>query len=126
MNAQSTISRANVEQAEAMLRDVLTDDFGPAPESRADAKSLKRMLVHLVNINVAISCSTERHANAAKRLADFSVTTWRMAARNPNVADKLARLTQALRHASLRLKESVENAALAVTAPVVAAEALSA
>jgi hypothetical protein len=105
VNAQTTISRAGVEQAEALLRELLADGF--QEESGADARSLGRMLVHLVNINVAISGQPDRHANAAKRLEDFAVTTWRMAARNPNAVDKLTRVTHTLRQAGLRLKESL-------------------
>ena len=104
MNSQTLSSRADLEFAEAALRDVLISEF--KQEAKADAESLDRMLVHIVNMHEAISNSPERHANVAKRLGDFAVTTNRMAGRNPVAASKLTRLSQALGNASMRLSES--------------------
>jgi hypothetical protein len=104
MNSQTLSSRADLEFAEAALREVLVSEF--KQEAKADAESLDRMLVHIVNMHEAISTSPERHANVAKRLGDFAVTTNRMAGRNPVAASKLTRLSQALGTASLRLSES--------------------
>jgi hypothetical protein len=101
MNSQTLSSRADLEFAEAALREVLISEF--KQEAKADAESLDRMLVHIVNMHEAISNSPERHANVAKRLGDFAVTTNRMAGRNPVAASKLTRLSQALGNASQRL-----------------------
>jgi hypothetical protein len=105
MNSQTSVSRSDVEHAEALIRALIAGDFGA--RAQADAKSLARMLVHLVRIQTAITASPERHANAAKRLQDFSVVTWRMTARNPEAAEDLTRITHALRTAGVRLKESI-------------------
>jgi uncharacterized damage-inducible protein DinB len=107
MNSQTSVSRSDVEHAEALIRALIAGDFGT--RAAADAKSLARMLVHLVRIQTAISASPERHANAAKRLQDFSVVTWRMTARNPDAAEDLTRITHALRTAGLRLKEALDS-----------------
>lgn len=104
MNSQTSLSRADLEHAEALLREVLVEDF--ERDAKTDAGSLQRMLVHLVNMNVAVSTSPEQHANAAKRLGDFAVTTTRMTARHPDAAPRLNRLTHALRTASARLTDS--------------------
>jgi hypothetical protein len=104
MNSQTLSSRADLEFAEATLREVLISEF--KQEAKADAESLDRMLVHIVNMHEAISNSPERHANVAKRLGDFAVTTNRMAGRHPDAAPKLTRLSQALGNASQRLSES--------------------
>jgi len=103
MNSQTVSSRADLEFAEAALREVLIGEF--KEDGRADARSLDRMLVHIVNMHEAISRSPENYANVAKRLGDFAVTTTRMANRNPDVAPKLTRLSQALGAASQRLSE---------------------
>lgn len=103
MNSQTSTSRADLEFAEAALREVLVEDF--KKEARTDALSLDRMLVHIVNMHEAISSSPERHANVAKRLGDFAITTTRMASRNPDAATRLTRLSQALGAASQRLSE---------------------
>jgi hypothetical protein len=101
MNSQTSLSRADLEHAEALLREILVEDF--EREAKTDAGSLQRMLVHLVNMHVAVTTSPELQANAAKRLGDFAVTTTRMTVRNPEVAPKLNRLSHALRTASERL-----------------------
>jgi len=75
-------------------------------EAMPDARSLGRMLVHLVNMHEAICTSSESHANVAKRLGDFALTTTRMANRNPQAATKLKRLSQVLDTASSRLGAS--------------------
>jgi hypothetical protein len=73
-------------------------------DATADATSLDRMLVHIVNMHEALSTSPERHANVAKRLGDFALVTTRMASRNPQAAPKLTRLSWALGAASLRMR----------------------
>lgn len=105
MNSQLSSSRAELEFAEVALRDVLTKEFGD--EAGADAKSLRRMLVHLVNMQEAICISPEHHANVAKRLADFAAMTSRMVDRNPAAASKMTRLSEMLRAVSSRLRDSV-------------------
>jgi len=109
MHSQTLSSRSDLEHAEALLREVLVDDF--ERDAKADAGSLSRMLVHLVNMHQALSVSTDDQANVAKRLGDFAVNTTRMSTRNPEAAPKLDRLAHALRTASTRLAETA-------TAPV--------
>src|SRR5262245_43451571 len=86
VNSHALSSRAELEFAEAALRDVLIGEFEQG--ARADAKSLGRMLVHIVNMHEAISTSPASHANVAKRLGDFALTTTRMASRHPDAALK--------------------------------------
>jgi hypothetical protein len=114
MNSQTSVSRSDVEHAEALIRSLIAGDFGT--QAPADAKSLDRMLVHLVRIQTAISASPERHANAAKRLQDFSVVTWRMTSRHPDATEDLTRITHALRTAGVRLKESLDSEQSSLTA----------
>jgi len=104
MTSQALSSRADLEFAESALRDVLVGEF--KEEAMPDARSLGRMLVHLVNMHEAICTSSESHANVAKRLGDFALTTTRMANRNPQAATKLKRLSQVLDTASSRLGAS--------------------
>jgi len=103
MNSQTLTSRADLEFAEAALRDVLLEEF--TQDAKAEAMSLGRMLVHIVNMHEAIGTSPDTHANVAKRLGDFAITTTRMANRIPDAAAKLYRLSQALGVASSRLSE---------------------
>ena len=102
MNSQTLSSRADLEFAEAALREVLIGEF--RRDARADAMSLDRMLVHIVNMRAAIDTSAEQHANVAKRLGDFALSTTRMAGRHPDAAPRLTRLSQALGAASQRLR----------------------
>jgi glycerol-3-phosphate dehydrogenase len=102
MNSQTLSSRADLELAEAALREVLIADFGQ--DAAPDVMSLNRMLVHILNMQEAIATSPEL-ANVAKRLGDFALTTTRMVGRNPEVASKLTRLSQLLGVASARLRE---------------------
>ena len=104
MNSQTSSSRADLELVEVVLREVLMGDF--KQEAKADATSLDHMLVHIVNMQEALSTSPENYANVAKRLGDFANSTIRMASRNPEAASKLTRLSQALGTASTRLTES--------------------
>ena len=103
MNSQLATSRADLELAEAALREVLVSDF--QHEAKADGTVLSHMLVHLVNMNVAIADSPGLHHNVVKRLGDFALTSTRMASRNPAATEKLERLADALRTASMRLNE---------------------
>jgi len=103
MNSQTCLTRAELEFAELRLRDILVEDF--RKDAKADAMSLDRILVHVVNMNEAISTSPESHLNVAKRLDDFAGMTSRMASRNPASASKLTLLSEALRVVSSRLRE---------------------
>jgi hypothetical protein len=96
-------SQADLEIAEAALRAVLDEDFRTG--AKVDAMSLDHMLVHIVNMHAAIGSSPERHANVAKRLGDFAVSTSKMVDRNPQAAPKLTRLTGALLTARTRVGE---------------------
>lgn len=106
MNSQTLSSRADLEFAEATLRQVLA---GPFQDAKSDAMSLQRMLVHLVNMHQAISMSPERHTNVAKRLGDFATTAARMASRNPEAAPLLTKLSEILRASGVRLLASVHS-----------------
>jgi hypothetical protein len=106
MNSQTLSSRADLEFAEATLRQVLA---GPFQDAKSDAMSLQRMLVHLVNMHQAISMSPERHLNVAKRLGDFATTVARMASRNPEAAPMLTKLSETLRAAGVRLRAIVPS-----------------
>lgn len=99
--------RAELELAELRLREVLVEEF--RKDAKSDAMSLDRILVHVVNMNEAISTSPERHDNVAKRLDDFAGMTSRMASRNPASASKLERLSEALRAVSARIREKPSN-----------------
>ena len=103
MDTRIAISRARLEHAEALLREVLVSDFETAQP--AEAGSLGRMLVHLVNMNQAVSTSPEGHANVAKRLGDFATTTSRITVPDPDSAARLARLVAALKSAKEGLEE---------------------
>ena len=109
MNSQTCLTRAELEFAELRLRDILVEEF--RTHAKADASSLDRMLVHVVNMNEAISTSPERYADVAKRLDDFAAMTSRMASRNPASASKLTRLSDALRAVSSRIRDSQDTGA---------------
>jgi hypothetical protein len=104
MYSQTPSPRADLQIAEAALREVLVEAF--KQDAKADAMSLDRMLVHIVNMYEAIDTSPDRLANVAKRLDDFATTTARMADRNPAAAPKLSKLSEALRATSVRLRTS--------------------
>src|SRR5690349_14780600 len=104
MNTQLMMSRSKLEHAEALLREVLRQDV---TEVRGDAASLDRILVHIVNINQAVSLSEENHANAAKRLQDFAVTSTRMSQRNPAAAAELIQLADVLRAAGSGISAAI-------------------
>ena len=55
----------------------------------------------------AISISPERHANVAKRLSDFALSTSKMASRHPEAAPKLAQLSESFRAAGERLRQTL-------------------
>jgi len=79
-------------------------------KSSIDAGSLRRMLVHLANINRSVLTSTQDHVNASKRLNDFAFTLTRMAksAELPNdvLTARMALVAAALRAASEELARS--------------------
>jgi hypothetical protein len=107
MDANTTISRARLEYAEALLREVLDRDF--EGERSGSGGSLGRILIHLVNMNRAVSTSAEDHANVAKRLGDFALTTARITVPNPDSAARLTRLVDALNSAKAGLEESQQG-----------------
>jgi hypothetical protein len=107
MNSQVSTSRARLEQAEALLRDALAHDF--ADDTQGDAASLNRILVHMVNMQRAISGPPDAHPNVAKRLADFGQVMTRMNKRRPAASARLSRLSDALNLAASSFR--VENEA---------------
>jgi len=91
--------------AEVALRELLRSEF--TESAKSDAASLGRILVHVVNMHEAISISPERHANVAKRLSDFALSTSKMASRHPEAAPKLAQLSESFRAAGERLRQTL-------------------
>lgn len=87
------------------LRDISHDH--ELLKSTTDAGSLRRMLVHLSNINLSVLASTRDHVNASKRLNDFAFTLGRMAknAELPNEAltSRITQVAATLRAASAEL-----------------------
>jgi len=79
-------------------------------KSSIDAGTLRRMLVHLSNINVSVLASTQDHVNASKRLNDFALTLTRMAKNSelPNdvLTSRMTLAATALRAASDELARS--------------------
>src|SRR5690349_11428693 len=79
-------------------------------KSSIDIGTVRRMLVHITNINLAVLASTRDHVNAAKRLNDFALTLARIArdARPPNeeLTARLVSVTEQLRAASQELSRS--------------------
>jgi hypothetical protein len=78
--------------------------------STIDAGSLRRMLIHLSNINLSVLASTQDHVNASKRLNDFACTLIRIAknAELPNdvLTTRMTRVADALRGASDELQRN--------------------
>jgi hypothetical protein len=108
MNSQDSTSRARLEYAEALLRDALAHDFDE--DTKGDAASLNRILVHMVNMQRAIGGPSDAQENVAKRLADFGQVMTRMNKRRPSASVRLARLSDALKLASSSFR--VENEAI--------------
>jgi hypothetical protein len=104
MDSRISISRSRLEHAEALLRELLDPEFVDSQPS--EAGSLGRMLVHLVNMNHAVSTSTDGYANVAKRLGDFANTTSRITVPDEDAAARLARLVAALKSAKAGLEGS--------------------
>lgn len=102
MDSRIAISRARLEHAEALLREVLVRDFENT--RAAEGGSLGRMLVHIVNMHQAISTSTDGIANVAKRLGDFALTTSRISVPDANSAARLEQLVAALKSAKSGLE----------------------
>jgi hypothetical protein len=111
MNSQTLISRARLEHAEALLREALARDFDGNTSSLA--RSLARMLVHVVDIHRAVSSAPEAYANAAKRLGDFAATLERMALARPEAAPRLERAAAAMRAARTEMHKLAGAADLA-------------
>lgn len=90
------------------LRDISSDR--ELLNSTIDAGSVRRMLVHLSNINLSVLASTQDHVNASKRLNDFAYTLIRIAknAALPNGAltTRMTRVADALRGASEELQRN--------------------
>ena len=79
-------------------------------KSSIDAGTLRRMLVHLSNINLSVLASTQDHVNASKRLNDFALTLTRIAKNSelPNdvLTSRMTLVATALRAASSELAQS--------------------
>lgn len=103
MNSETLSCSAHLEEAQALIRNVLLRDF----DSSSDAKSLDRILFHLGNIQQAVSASSESHVNAAKRLGDFALTAERISGRNLGAVAELTRLSDTLRAAGSGIQKSI-------------------
>jgi hypothetical protein len=79
-------------------------------KSSIDAGTMKRMLVHITNINLSVLASTEDHVNGAKRLNDFALTLTRIARNSdpPNdvLTSRMSSIADNLRAASEKLARS--------------------
>src|SRR5688572_20254455 len=83
---------------------------GERLQSSIDAGSLRRMLVHITNINLSVLASTQDHVNATKRLNDFALSLARIA-KNADPPDealkaRLPSVSENLRAASEELARS--------------------
>jgi hypothetical protein len=91
-----------LDSAVIQLRDI-SGDF-ELLKSSIDSGSVRRMLVHLANINRSVLASTRDHLNATKRLKDFALTLTRIAknAKPPNesLTVRMAGVAAILRAAS--------------------------
>jgi len=97
-----------LEYAITQLRRISSD-----PEllkSSIDAGTVRRMVGHLVNINLSVLASTQDHVNASKRLNDFALTLARIAKKSesPNevLTTQMTSVTMTLRAASEALARS--------------------
>lgn len=79
-------------------------------KSSIDAGSVRRMVIHIANINNSVLASTQDHVNASKRLKDFAFTLARIArnAEHPNevLTARLTSVAMNLRAASNELERS--------------------
>lgn len=75
--------------------------------SSVDTGSVRRMLVHISNINYSVLASTRDHINASKRLNDFALTLARIARSseppNKELAIRMTSVANNLRSASQEL-----------------------
>ncbi len=75
--------------------------------SSIDNGSVRRMLVHIGNINNSVLASTRDHVNASKRLNDFALTLARIAKNseppNQELASRMTSIAISLRSASQEL-----------------------
>lgn len=96
-----------LDSAVSQLRNI-SDDH-ELLRSSIDAGSVRRMLVHITNINSSVLASTRDHLNATKRLQDFAFTLIRIARNSepPNevLAIRMARIAEDLRAASEQLAQ---------------------
>jgi hypothetical protein len=103
MDTRLSISRARLETAEALLREVLAEDYDG--EQTSEARTLGRMLVHIVNMHQAVSNSTVDDANVARRLGDFAKSMSRVTPPTEESGVRFKRLTDALISAKAGLEE---------------------
>jgi len=96
-----------LESAISQLRNICSDH--ELLKSSMDAASVRRMLIHIANINISVLASTQDHVNASKRLNDFAFTLARIArnAELPNevLATRMTSVAVNLRAASEELAQ---------------------
>ena len=105
MDTRLSISRARLEHAEALLREVLAEDYDG--EQTSEARTLGRMLVHIVNMHQAVSASTVDDVNVARRLGDFAKSMSRVTPPTEESGVRFKRLADALISAKAGLEEKV-------------------
>jgi hypothetical protein len=78
--------------------------------STTDAGSVRRILVHITNINYSVLASTQDHVNGAKRLSDFAFSLARIAKNseppNDGLTTRMQAISNSLRAASEELGRS--------------------
>ncbi len=108
MSAGPPIVDNPLDSAVSQLRHI--SDDRELIRSSIDAGSVRRMVVHIVNINLSVLASTHDHLNATKRLKDFAFTLARIArnAEPPSeeLTTRMARVAENLRAASDELERS--------------------
>lgn len=96
--------------AASQLREICEQRERFAPP--LDTASLGRMITHIRNIKLAVSESSDDHANAAKRLTDFSMVLGRIARNAPpgseELADRMKNVAETLKNTGAQLATNSE------------------
>jgi hypothetical protein len=93
------------------LRDICDDR--ELLKSSIDSGSVRRMVVHITNINSSVLASTRDHINATKRLKDFAFTLARIANNSEPANEGLkARMTLVADHLRAASEELARSDAI--------------
>jgi hypothetical protein len=108
MSTSTTTLDNPLDSAIRQLNNICSD--GELLTSSMDAGSVRRMLTHIANINMAVLASTQDHGNASKRLNDFAFTLDRIARKaeppNETLTARMTAVAMDLRAASEELARS--------------------